>query len=178
MIVTLPLPIADPSALPAGVDETSSRLRREGVGGILADPNAPKILVVDDHPINRLVLLRQVNALGYPAEDAANGVEALAKWDTGRFDIVVTDCNMPEMSGYELARAIRDREEQQRHSRTPIIACTANAMSGEVEKCYGAGMDDYLAKPITLAHLARVLERWRVVRGASPAIYKVDSTSK
>jgi signal transduction histidine kinase/DNA-binding NarL/FixJ family response regulator len=169
MVVTLALPIADPAALSNGrtiVAAGKAVRARSALTLAQADPDAPRLLLVDDHPINRLVLLRQVNALGYTAEDAANGREALDKWSAGRFDIIITDCHMPEMDGYELARRIREREGLESRVRIPIIACTAAAMSGEIENCYAAGMDDYLAKPIDLAQLSQTLERWRTVRPA------------
>jgi signal transduction histidine kinase/DNA-binding response OmpR family regulator len=130
------------------------------------------VLVVDDHPVNRLVLQRQVNAIGYAAESAENGLDAMEKWSSGRFAAIITDCNMPEMSGYQLAREIRACEARNGHKRTPVIACTANALGGEAEKCFAAGMDDYLSKPVQIAALAQKLSRWVEVRrpeGAAPA---------
>jgi CheY-like chemotaxis protein len=118
------------------------------------------LLLVDDHPINRMVLQRQVSALGYASTIVENGVEALEKWSTGDYAAIVTDCNMPEMNGYELARNVRQCEERNGHERTPIIACTANALGGEAERCFEAGMDDYLAKPIELKQLELKLARW------------------
>ncbi|MGE5094364.1 MAG: ATP-binding protein [Betaproteobacteria bacterium] len=134
-----------------------------------AEKEGSLILVVDDHPLNRLVLLRQVNALGYAAESAENGLEAMERWSTGRFAAVITDCNMPGMSGYQLARDIRACEARNGHARTPIIACTANALGGESEKCFAAGMDDYIAKPVQIATLAQKLSRWVPVRQSASA---------
>ncbi|CAO3416426.1 ATP-binding protein [Azospirillum endophyticum] len=116
------------------------------------------ILVAEDHPTNQQVVLRQLRRLGYAAELAADGEQALAAWRGGRHRLVITDCHMPAMDGYELARRIRAEEDGRR--RTPIVAMTANALSGEMERCLAAGMDDYLAKPVTLAQLSRVLTRW------------------
>jgi signal transduction histidine kinase/DNA-binding response OmpR family regulator len=118
------------------------------------------ILLVDDHPINRMVLLKQINALGFAARAFEGGADALEAWETGHFAAIVTDCNMPDMSGYELARRVREIETAQGRARVPIIACTANALRGEAEKCFSAGMDDYLAKPIRLPELAKRLDRW------------------
>jgi CheY-like chemotaxis protein/HPt (histidine-containing phosphotransfer) domain-containing protein len=118
------------------------------------------VLLADDHPTNRSLLMRQVNMLGYAAESAENGVEALAKWQSGRFGILITDCNMPEMNGYDLTRSIREQESANGGRRIPIIACTAIALKGEAETCIAAGMDDYLAKPVALMNLAKKLDQW------------------
>ncbi|MBP2306054.1 response regulator [Azospirillum melinis] len=117
------------------------------------------ILVAEDHPTNQQVVLRQLRRLGYAAELAADGEQALAAWRAGRHRLIVTDCHMPVMDGYELARRIR-AEERDGRRRTSIVAMTANALSGEMERCLAAGMDDYLAKPVTLAQLSQVLGRW------------------
>jgi CheY-like chemotaxis protein/HPt (histidine-containing phosphotransfer) domain-containing protein len=118
------------------------------------------VLVVDDHPINRMVLARQVRALGYAAEVAEDGLQALEMWNGDRYGLVITDCNMPELSGYQLARHIRSTEARQGALRTPVIACTANALGGEAERCLAEGMDDYLSKPVELRRLAEKLQRW------------------
>ncbi len=123
-------------------------------------PATVRILVVDDHPTNLMVMRTQVNALGYPAEEAASGEKALELWGTGRFALVLTDCNMPTMSGHDLSRSIRSTEARIGATRTPIIACSANVLPGIVQECLDAGMDDYIAKPISLAVLAEKLSRW------------------
>ncbi|WP_282188096.1 response regulator [Azospirillum sp. TSH64] len=121
------------------------------------------ILVAEDHPTNQQVVLRQLRRLGYAAELAADGEQALAAWRAGRHRLIVTDCHMPVMDGYELARRIR-AEERDGRRRTPIVAMTANALSGEMERCLAAGMDDYLAKPVTLAQLSQMLVFWLEAR--------------
>ncbi|CAO3355641.1 response regulator [Azospirillum palustre] len=121
------------------------------------------ILVAEDHPTNQQVVLRQLRRLGYAAELAADGEQALAAWRVGRHRLIVTDCHMPVMDGYELARRIR-AEERDGRRRTSIVAMTANALSGEMERCLAAGMDDYLAKPVTLAQLSQMLGRWLEAR--------------
>src|SRR5207253_5726057 len=98
------------------------------------------VLVVDDHPVNRMLLVKQLAKLGYAAETASDGVEAVSKLVTGGVGAVITDCNMPEMDGYELARNIRAREVRNGAERMPIIACTANALAGEAANCFAAGM--------------------------------------
>jgi signal transduction histidine kinase/CheY-like chemotaxis protein/CHASE3 domain sensor protein/HPt (histidine-containing phosphotransfer) domain-containing protein len=166
MVLELSLLIADPNELLAVDPGTpadlvgASKLRRSAPAPARAEAEGTLALLVDDHPTNRSLLVRQLNRLGYAAESAVNGLEALQKWKSGRFGIVITDCNMPEMSGYELARSIRAFEATNGGKRTPIIACTANALGGEAETCFAAGMDDYLAKPVELNDLARKLDQW------------------
>jgi PAS domain S-box-containing protein len=116
------------------------------------------VLVAEDNPTNRLVVERQLALLGHACEIAEDGVEALAMWRRGRHVLLLSDCHMPNLDGYDLARKIR--EEEGPTSRVPIIALTANALAGEAERCFEAGMDDYMAKPVTLAELRRVLGRW------------------
>lgn len=117
------------------------------------------ILAVEDHPVNRQVLMRQLHTLGYAVEMAEDGAKALAKWQEGGYALVLTDCHMPEMDGFELTAAIRAAEEATgRH--TPIIAATANALQGEAENCLRAGMDGYLSKPVKLDALANEIAKW------------------
>ena len=118
------------------------------------------ILVVDDHPINRMVMRQQMNALGYAAEDVESGALALEHWRTGRFSLVLSDLNMPGMSGYDLARRIREEEAAAASGRIPIIACSANAIPGVMQECLDAGMDDYMSKPINLKVLSEKLGQW------------------
>ena len=120
-----------------------------------------RVLVVDDHPVNREVLVRQLDLLGVSADSATDGVEALAAWAAGEYTAVLADIHMPRMDGYELARNIRSLEaEGKKSGRTPVIAVTANAMKGEEERCIGAGMDAYLVKPVNMERLRSTLERW------------------
>ena len=164
MIFTVGLRVADPADLPkadthAGEASLSARRKAPTVGEARAEGTL--VLLVDDDPINRDVLLYQLNLLGYAAETAQNGREALERWHAGGFAAVVTDCNMPEMDGYEFTRHIRGVEESRGGGkRTPVIACTANALSGDAEACLKAGMDDYVPKPVELDFLAKVMDRW------------------
>lgn len=120
------------------------------------------VLVVDDHPANRLLMCQQLEFLGHRFSVAENGEAALEAWKSEPFDLVIADCNMPIMNGYELVRAIR-RDEQLEH-RSPVIVLgfTANAQPEEIERCKQAGMDDCLFKPLTLT----ALSQW--VEGISP----------
>jgi CheY-like chemotaxis protein/HPt (histidine-containing phosphotransfer) domain-containing protein len=119
-----------------------------------------RLLIVDDHPINREVLVQQLGLLGMAADSRANGFEALAAWAPGRYAAVLSDLHMPGIDGYELTRRLRSLETQLECQRTPIIAVTANALRGEAERCVAAGMDGFLTKPVSLAALANTLGRW------------------
>lgn len=165
--LTLCLPIADASDLVEDAGEVGQRNLAATVATVRPAPTPEAaasegtlLLLVDDHPTNRMLLFKQVSALGYAAECAENGREALSLWRSGRFAAVITDCNMPDMSGYELARAIRATEAAERRRPMPILACTANALAGDAEICAAAGMDDYLPKPISLGGLAAKLTQW------------------
>ncbi|MEQ1916969.1 MAG: response regulator [Gallionella sp.] len=119
------------------------------------------LLVVDDHPINRLLLKNQLVELGdLRVEVADSGKVALAQWQSGQFDLIITDCHMPEIDGYELTSLIREKEQQLGAPRIPVIAWTANALAEESERCQAAGMDDILTKPTELSVLRAMLDRW------------------
>ncbi len=118
------------------------------------------ILLVEDNEINQEVIMTQVNILGYNVEIAESGVQGLERWKTGQFDLVLTDCQMPEMDGFQMTREIRELEKKSSSTHTPIIAITANALRGEDEKCLAAGMDDYLSKPVDLARLKKTLNNY------------------
>ena len=157
--VTLSLPIsATPGdmgmiALPEVTQKHVQPLLEDGAG-------APLVLAVDDHPINRDLLVRQIKLLGLRAETAENGQVALSLWQEGRFALVITDCHMPEMDGYVLTQEIRRIEAEKRLTRTPVIAWTANALAEEKERCQNAGMDALLVKPADLSQLKEVLKEW------------------
>jgi signal transduction histidine kinase/CheY-like chemotaxis protein len=121
----------------------------------------PLVLVVDDHPVNQEVLVRQLELLGVSAETTADGREALKAWSSKPYAAVLADIHMPHMDGYELTRQLRAIEaEQHSHTRTPVVAVTANAMKGEEERCLAAGMDAYLVKPVNIDLLRATLVRW------------------
>lgn len=123
------------------------------------------ILVAEDDEINRTVILKQLAILGYAADVATSGAEALRKWRSEYYAMVLTDLHMPEMDGYTLARAIR--EDQGDAVRVPIVALTANALRQEAARASAAGIDDYLTKPVPLARLDAVLRKW--LPSAAPA---------
>src|SRR5690606_9630756 len=118
------------------------------------------VLLVDDHPTNRTVIARQLALAGFASEPAADGEAALEAWRSGRYALLLSDVHMPRMDGYALARRIREEEAARGLARTPIVALTASALKGEAERCLGAGMDDYLAKPVSITALATTLRRW------------------
>ncbi|MCA9790660.1 MAG: response regulator [Candidatus Eremiobacteraeota bacterium] len=140
---TATFPVADESATPApaSAQRNTSNLR---------------ILVAEDNPINRRVLLMQLAELGYQAEAAAHGGEALTILSQSEFDVVLMDCQMPQVDGYEATRQLRARPGRQ----PVVIALTAHALEGEREKCLQAGMNDYLRKPVPPDELHATLERW------------------
>ncbi|MEP6486787.1 PAS domain S-box protein [Microcoleus vaginatus GB2-A3] len=126
-----------------------------------------KILLVEDTPINQKVGLNQLRVLGCAADVANNGAEALSMVALKKYDIVLMDCQMPVLDGYEATLELRRREaadaaagKMQPHQKTVVIAMTANALKGDREKCLAAGMDDYISKPIAIEKLKSVLENW------------------
>ena len=127
------------------------------------------ILIVDDHPINRMLLKLQLQLLGIDVVEAESGEAGFKLWQDGQFDIIITDCHMPEMDGYELTRHIRDMEKQAAAKPIPIIAWTANVMVEEIEHCHAAGMDGLLTKPTELDVLRAKMVKWLVKSGALPA---------
>jgi two-component system sensor histidine kinase EvgS len=156
--ITLNLPI---SGAPGEALQTQSlMLEQRTVGPLFSgDADAPLALAVDDHPTNRDLLARQIRLLGLRAETADNGQTALEKWRDGGYALVITDCHMPEMDGYQLAREIRRMESEKKLPRTPIIAWTANALAEESKHCAIAGMDALLVKPTNLAQLKTALAK-------------------
>jgi len=119
------------------------------------------ILVAEDNESNRLVLLQQLNLLELTADVADDGRAALERWRSGDYALLLTDLHMPKMDGYELTAAIRAEESTMTgHARTPIVAFTANALRDEALHCKEVGMDDYLSKPVQLADLKTMLEKW------------------
>jgi two-component system sensor histidine kinase/response regulator len=119
-----------------------------------------RILLAEDNIMNQKVTMRILEVkLGYRADAVANGAEAIEALSRQNYDLVLIDCQMPEMNGYEAARAIRDPNSPVRNHNIPLIAMNANAMKGDREKCLIAGMDDCVAKPIRAQDLADAIER-------------------
>lgn len=127
-------------------------------GALVRGRESDRILVVEDNRINQILAGRQLEKLGFPSDVVGNGRLALSVLAARRYALVLMDCHMPEMDGFETAAAIRRMEAPL--SRVPIVAMTADAFSGDRERCLAAGMDDYLSKPVTLESLSRILARW------------------
>jgi PAS domain S-box-containing protein len=155
--LTLTLPIDDSQLTEC---ESNAGLSVIPLAAPAALGTGPLVLAVDDHPTNRELLARQIEALGLRARTAIDGREALALWQAGGITIVVTDCNMPLMDGYALARAIRQLEARQGLPRTPIVAWTATVLPDAELLCQAAGMDDILTKPAELSALSKILSKW------------------
>lgn len=152
-------------AIAAGRVQVSETMVRRGNSGMKPLPSREQthlqgcmILVAEDNEINQQVMLQQLTLLGFAADIANNGREALKLWRSGGYSILFADLHMPEMDGYELTSVIRASENGRR--RIPIIAFTANALKGEADHCLAVGMDDYLSKPVQLSNLKAILEKW------------------
>jgi CheY-like chemotaxis protein/HPt (histidine-containing phosphotransfer) domain-containing protein len=118
------------------------------------------ILAAEDNETNRKVLVQQFALLGYTADFAEDGKKALQRWESGEYSLLITDLHMPYMDGYELAQTIRAKEINNGAHCIPIIALTANALKSEEHHCLSIGMDGYLTKPVRLADLKAMLEKW------------------
>ena len=113
------------------------------------------VLVVDDHPANRLLMCQQLGFLGHMFTTAQHGAAGLELWKQGAFDVVIADCNMPVMDGYQATREIRDFDLE-----TPVVALSANVFSDEIQNAFESGMDDFLEKPIVIPKLLATLRQF------------------
>ena len=128
-------------------------------------PSRGRILLAEDNITNQLVAVKIIERLGHSVDVAANGLETVAAVKGIPYNLILMDCQMPEMDGFEATRRIRSGDAGDDHRHIPIIAMTARAMQGDREACLEAGMDDYLSKPIDFVALAKAIDRW-----LSPAV--------
>ena len=122
--------------------------------------DSPEVLIVDDHPTNRELLSRQIKMMGLRVTTADSGRAGIALWRDNRFAMIITDCHMPDMDGYEMTRTIRNIETLEGLPRIPVIAWTANALKEESELIEAAGMDALLVKPVSMKILRDTLAKW------------------
>ena len=157
-------------ALPAEAAPAATPLTRLAPAPAAAEAGAAEtILIVEDHPVNRMLMQRQVELIGYRADVAEDGQAGLEKWRAGNYRLLLCDCHMPRLDGFDLARAIRE-EEQRSPGRIPavLLACTANIRVEDVERCMAAGMNDCLFKPVSLQTLRAQLARWLPAASTPP----------
>jgi PAS domain S-box-containing protein len=154
---------AEPSALVNG--QPASTPFAAGQSPAERHGREPRMLVAEDNPTNRLVAIAQLKKLGYAADAVANGAEAISALQQKHYDIVLMDCEMPVMDGYEATRRLRAAN----MTELPIIALTAHAMSSNRDRCLQEGMSDFLTKPVDLHQLAAVLDRWLRLPQPAPA---------
>jgi CheY-like chemotaxis protein len=143
---------------------------------VAARSEGPRVLVVDDHPVNREVLVLQLKLLGITADSVPSGADALAAWARTRYAAILVDIHMPGMDGHELTRQLRAGEANRNGARTPIIAVTADVMKGQEEHCLATGMDAYLVKPVRIERLRATLERWLPIQGDDDVTSPADKT--
>lgn len=163
---TAGLPAAQAALLPAEVSRHAEPV-------VPAEKGDWRVLVVEDNRTNQMVAAGMLSLSSCHCEFAGNGKEAVEAARRSRYDLILMDCSMPEMDGYEATVRIRSYEDGLGR-RTPIVAMTANTQPGDAEKCLAIGMDDYLAKPITLVELRQKLERWLRHGGAAGRALPAD----
>ena len=166
-------PLSPPTTAPPAVSQQPAN---EGIAMVAETPPEVRLLLVEDNPVNLLVAQKLLSALGFDCETETNGELAYKRMCIEPFDLVFMDCQMPVLDGYATTRRWREREaDLPGERRLPIVAMTANAMAGDRQRCLDAGMDDYLAKPVSREQLEGCLHRWLpdrlrfTLRNAPPA---------
>jgi two-component system sensor histidine kinase/response regulator len=128
-----------------------------------------RLLIAEDNIVNQKVVLAILKKLDYQADAVSNGKEALAALRNGSYDLVLMDCQMPEMDGYEAAALIREPQSGVCNHQIPIIALTAHTIKGDRDKCLAGGMNDYISKPVKASTVADALEKWLPRKQGGPA---------
>jgi signal transduction histidine kinase/ActR/RegA family two-component response regulator len=154
---TLPFEIGQSQALE--IDSLKSKPEID----FMANSTRPKILVTEDNRVNQMITVRMLEKMGCQAQIAEDGYQAIAALEASDFDLVLMDCQMPNLDGLDATRKIR-ASNSVRNPRIPILAMTANAMKGDKEKCIESGMDDYVSKPIAYDELALIVRQWLEMR--------------
>jgi CheY-like chemotaxis protein len=153
-----------PGAVRVHLRRAGGAAQQAQTAAVAVQPAAPaaaargRILVAEDNPVNQRVAKLQVERLGFDVDVVENGEAALMALERQEYNMVLMDCQMPRMDGYEATRELRRRQNGGKH--VPVVAMTANAFAADREACLQAGMDDYLSKPVELRALEEVLQRW------------------
>ncbi|GLX80406.1 hypothetical protein tinsulaeT_37460 [Thalassotalea insulae] len=147
---TLTLDDLDLSELALSLEETSTESTHLKGG----------ILVVEDNPLNQKLIKKQMKHIGYACDIANNGEEGITQWQNKRYKLILTDCHMPLVDGYDMTKSIRAQEKQKQLKPIPIIAITGAAMTGDEQHCFDSGMNDFVSKPMQMSDLKEVLKKW------------------
>jgi len=150
------LELDPPAPLPSRSEEETGSEPSDGLGSERV--SGVSILLVEDNPVNQKLAIAMLKRLGHRVDLACNGREAVEATERRGYDLVLMDCQMPEMDGFEATRRIREYEGEGEHQL--VVAMTANAMVGDRERCLEAGMDDYVSKPVSLERIQGLLEQW------------------
>jgi CheY-like chemotaxis protein len=129
-------------------------------GETMPGPSKPRILLVEDNPVNRLIASEMLECLGYEVDEAVDGTEAVLAAGQRIHALILMDCHMPGLDGYAASRVIRDQESQRGLARAPIVALTGNTGEADRKKCRDSGMDDHLSKPFTMEQLKEMCGKW------------------
>ena len=143
--------------LPRSITSRSTELLPETTAPVAETNSKPQVLLTEDNPINQEVASSMLENIGCEVEIAENGADAVQALEEREFDLILMDCQMPVMDGYEATRMIRSQSPQRS---IPVIALTANAMAGDRELCLESGMDDYLSKPVDQENLKNTIDKW------------------
>ena len=154
--------LAESKAAPTATRDVAAGNANLDAAAIAAARAQGRVLLVEDNPVNQRVAIHMLGKLGYQVELAQHGREAVDRLGRDRFDLVLMDCQMPEMDGFEATRIIRDPASSVLDHAVPVVAMTANAFAEDRERCLAAGMNDFLAKPVDRRMLASMLDQWIV----------------